>query len=194
MPNLLRGGPTLSLYRTTARLSSASHSSFITSPPRSVIPLFTESPTETVRKGVRGASEASILVAPSNEIELLGPVSSVFEASVRSLSGLFGQSQKEDSRKPIYRMLDAYPIGPAGSPFPRTSPVLWVMHLATRLDGYSVRISLRKVAGKRWVGVTHTDEAGRRDGPDGRLPPPCTSCYLLAWVGCVQTRGILETT
>ena len=49
-------------------------------------------PRETVRKGVRVASEASILVVSSNEIELLGPVSAVFEASVQSLSGLFGQS------------------------------------------------------------------------------------------------------
>jgi hypothetical protein len=48
--------------------------------------------SETVRKGVRVASEASILVVSSNKIELLGRVSAVFEASVRSLSGLFGQS------------------------------------------------------------------------------------------------------
>jgi hypothetical protein len=32
------------------------------------------------------------LVVSSSEIELLGPISSVFEASVRSFSGLFGQS------------------------------------------------------------------------------------------------------
>ena len=37
-------------------------------------------PSETVRKGVRGTSEASILVVFTSEIELLGPVSSVFEA------------------------------------------------------------------------------------------------------------------
>ena len=76
--------------------------------------LFTELPRETVRKGVRGASEASILVAPSNEIELLGPVSSVFEASVRSLSGLFGQSLRRNSRKPNlchYSFLEALYIG-----------------------------------------------------------------------------------
>jgi len=48
--------------------------------------------SETVLKGVRVAYEASILVVSSSEIELLGPVSSVFEASVRSLSALFGQS------------------------------------------------------------------------------------------------------
>src|SRR5918997_1983469 len=47
---------------------------------------FSDSFSETVRKGVRGASEASILVAPSNEIELLGPVSSVFEVSIQSLA------------------------------------------------------------------------------------------------------------
>ena len=40
------------------------------------------------------ASEASILVVSSSEIELLGPVSSVLEASVQSLSGLFRQSQR----------------------------------------------------------------------------------------------------
>ena len=51
-----------------------------------------EMPRETVRKGVRAASEASILVVLGSEIELLGPVSPVFEASVQSLSGLFGQS------------------------------------------------------------------------------------------------------
>ena len=44
------------------------------------VPLFTELPRETVRKGVRGTSEASILVVFTSEIELLGPVSSVFEA------------------------------------------------------------------------------------------------------------------
>ena len=41
------------------------------------------------------ASEASILVVFSSEVELLGPVSAVFEASVQSLSGLFGQSLSE---------------------------------------------------------------------------------------------------
>jgi hypothetical protein len=56
------------------------------------LPLFTEVPGETVRKGVRVASEVSIFVVCSSEIELLGTVSSVFEASVQSLSGLFGQS------------------------------------------------------------------------------------------------------
>ncbi len=38
------------------------------------------------------ASETSNLVVLGSEIELLGPVSSGFEASVRSFSGLFGQS------------------------------------------------------------------------------------------------------
>src|SRR5829696_7991888 len=41
-------------------------------------------PSETVRKGVRVTSEASILVVSSNKIELLGLFSSVFEASGRS--------------------------------------------------------------------------------------------------------------
>ena len=40
------------------------------------------------------ASEAFILVVLGSEIELLGPVSSGFEAPVRSFSGLFGQSQR----------------------------------------------------------------------------------------------------
>src|SRR5215208_146620 len=63
--------------------------------------LISELPRETVRIGVRVASEASILVVSSNEIELLGPVSAVFGASVRSLLGLFGQSRKSHSRKLI---------------------------------------------------------------------------------------------
>jgi hypothetical protein len=50
---------------------------------------------ETVRKGVREASGAFILLAPGSEIGLLGPVSSTFGASVRSLSGLFGQFLEE---------------------------------------------------------------------------------------------------
>jgi|SRR5215207_11185236 len=41
-------------------------------------------PRETVRKGVRVTSEASILVVSSNKIELLGLFSSGFEASGRS--------------------------------------------------------------------------------------------------------------
>src|SRR5829696_8473106 len=56
--------------------------------------LFTENPRETVRKGVRGASGAFILLVPGSEIGLLGPVSSTFGVSVRSLSGLFGQFQR----------------------------------------------------------------------------------------------------
>ncbi len=54
-------------------------------------------PSETVLKGVRVASETSNLVVLGSEIELLGPVSSGFKASVRSFSGLFGQSLS-DSR------------------------------------------------------------------------------------------------
>jgi len=50
-----------------------------------------ELPRETVRKGSIAASGASIIGPQSSEIELLGPVSSGFEASVRSLSALFGQ-------------------------------------------------------------------------------------------------------
>ena len=46
--------------------------------------LFTELPRETVRKGVRVASEASILVVSSNEIGLLGPDSSVFRLQSRA--------------------------------------------------------------------------------------------------------------
>jgi hypothetical protein len=53
--------------------------------------LFTENPRETVRKGVRGASGAFILLVPGSEIGLLGPVSSTFEAPVQNLSGLFRQ-------------------------------------------------------------------------------------------------------
>jgi hypothetical protein len=47
--------------------------------------------SETASNGVRVAYEAFLLVVSNSEIELLGPVSSVFEASVRSLSALFGQ-------------------------------------------------------------------------------------------------------
>src|SRR5215212_6501019 len=47
-------------------------------------PVSENEPRETVRKGVRVTSEASILVVSSNEIELLGLFSSVFEASGRS--------------------------------------------------------------------------------------------------------------
>jgi hypothetical protein len=65
--------------------------------------LFTELPRETVRKGTRVASGASILLPSGSETELLEPVSSVFEASVRSLSGLFVQSQKRYSRKLSFR-------------------------------------------------------------------------------------------
>src|SRR5215208_3784907 len=53
-------------------------------------PLFTNLPLETVRKGTRVSSGASKSLPSGSEIELLGPVSSVFEASVRSLSGLLG--------------------------------------------------------------------------------------------------------
>lgn len=67
--------------------------------PNTGSPVSENSTSETVRKGVRVASEAIVLVDSSSEIELLGPVSSVFEASVRSLSGLFGQSQKRSSGK-----------------------------------------------------------------------------------------------
>src|SRR5215218_6811934 len=47
-------------------------------------PLSEKNPSETVRKGVRVTSEASILVVSSNKIELLGLFSSAFEASGRS--------------------------------------------------------------------------------------------------------------
>jgi hypothetical protein len=43
--------------------------------------LFTELPSETVRKGARDGTGASILVVSNSEIELLGPVSAVCEAS-----------------------------------------------------------------------------------------------------------------
>src|ERR687890_2865223 len=57
-------------------------------------PVSEKTPSETVRKGVRVASEAFILVVSSSEIGPLRAFSSVFEASVSSLSGLFGQSQR----------------------------------------------------------------------------------------------------
>jgi hypothetical protein len=56
------------------------------------MPLFTRVPRETVRKGGSVASEASILLASSNEIGLIGPVCSTFEAPVQRLTELFGQS------------------------------------------------------------------------------------------------------
>src|SRR5215208_123738 len=55
-------------------------------------------PSETVRKGARDGTGASILVVSSSEIELLGPVWAVCEASVPSFLSLFGQSLSEGRR------------------------------------------------------------------------------------------------
>jgi hypothetical protein len=65
------------------------------------LPLFTELPRETVRKGARVASGASILLFFSSKTGLLKSVSSTFGASARSILGLFGQFQKGYSRKPV---------------------------------------------------------------------------------------------
>jgi hypothetical protein len=51
------------------------------------------------------ASEASILLASSREIGLLGADCSTFEAPVRNLPRLFGQSRKRGSRKSISNIL-----------------------------------------------------------------------------------------
>jgi hypothetical protein len=56
---------------------------------------FRENLLETVRKASGAGFETSILLASSSEIGLLRPVSSTFEASLRSLSGLFGQFLRE---------------------------------------------------------------------------------------------------
>src|SRR3712207_830872 len=67
----------------------------------------------------------------------LGLEAPVVEAESGKLSLIHRESEKAYSRKPIFRIMNPYPIGPTGSSFPRCAPVLWAMHLATRLDGYS---------------------------------------------------------
>jgi hypothetical protein len=54
-------------------------------------------------------------------------------------------AEKGSSRKPIYRILEAYPIGPGQSAFSRSIPVLLTRHLVARLDSYSP-----------WRGSDHT--------------------------------------
>jgi hypothetical protein len=61
---------------------------------------FSDGFSETVRKGSRGAFGALFLGTQSLEIGLLRPVSSGSETSARGCSGLFGQFQKVNSRKP----------------------------------------------------------------------------------------------
>jgi len=62
------------------------------------------------------ASEAIVLVDSSSEIDLLGPVSSIFEASVLRGSGLFGhacnvplQAAKEQLFSPFHPLYTAKP-------------------------------------------------------------------------------------
>jgi hypothetical protein len=54
-----------------------------------------KTPFETVRKGSRVASRASILLTCGGEIGLLRPGSRPFEAPVVGLPGLFGQFLSE---------------------------------------------------------------------------------------------------
>jgi len=51
----------------------------------SAVPLFNKNPRETVRKGSRAASGASIFAPQSSEIELLHPLSWTFEALVNAV-------------------------------------------------------------------------------------------------------------
>ena len=63
------------------------------------MPLFTELPRETVRKGAKVVIGDSISLVARTEMGLLGPVLPTFEVPERGLSGLFGPFQKGPSRK-----------------------------------------------------------------------------------------------
>src|SRR5215207_11157709 len=62
-------------------------------------------------------------------------------SSNKRVASIHQTAEKGNSRKPTYRMLKPYALGPKRSPFLRSGPVLWSMHLATHLDRYSAKPS-----------------------------------------------------
>ncbi len=53
------------------------------------------------------------------------------------VASIHRESENCNSRKPTYRILQPYALGPGQGLFLRSPPVLWSMHFATRMYGYS---------------------------------------------------------
>ena len=56
---------------------------------------------------------------------------------MKTADSIHRAAEKVNSRKPVYRTLNTYALGPGQSPLLRSAPVLWSMQLDTRMYGYT---------------------------------------------------------